>query len=690
MEVPEITRQTAFKSKPWGAASAVYNGAVYIDHLPSYEKLFQNIFLKNQLCIVGPSATSQWSSKKDWVLKDGSPNFHFLMEKFGDATAPIADCNVEEYCAHPKTEMSVKNFLLYWMKHRSQGHPGDAKCLYLKDWHFTRCFPSYNAYSPPAFLCSDWMNEFWDVRDDVSNHDDYRFVYMGPKNSWTPFHADVLHSYSWSANICGLKKWIFFPPGAEIYLKDKHRQLVFDLRSDELADVDKYPDAFRVLEGAITVFQNPGEVIFIPSGWYHQVFNLEDTISINHNWMNGCSTHLTWRFIKSRLVDVQREISDCKGVDGWDEQCQMILKADSGIDYLEFYNFLATIAEHRLAPLKQYIKDLHMSRTAGSNKAADHANSFINNHTAPYHCDIVNSQSTCPSGQCGDDPSVDCNQNNLSYDYHLAGSNHDKVLNTAQFCTSDTPASLSHLVCDANRGDTVSLLSCNTCINFPGNEDGSLCDRISENKKISPASIGARDDFGSENFVSGSNTLENKYLKSHFLDKVDESSNSGLTDLMNCMLKTKMIDTFEELCVESKKRVIAYSKSEQSMDEDAVDNFCFCLLTGKIICYNEHMQHYKKVHNSSSLNEKTEEKNLELSVFDSPDDHKGCPHWAHCGPNLALFDIRRVFELVKDMLAQAEFQTILNTPECFVKLRVHPSDLISQISVVLAQLRLVD
>ena len=93
----------------------------------------------------------------------------------------------------------------------------------------------------PIFFQSDWLNEFWDSRED--QEDDYRFVYIGPKGSWyvqyqisslkiidfksstnysignlilqfrTPFHADVFRSYSWSANICGKKKWIFFPPG---------------------------------------------------------------------------------------------------------------------------------------------------------------------------------------------------------------------------------------------------------------------------------------------------------------------------------------------------------------------------------------------------------------------------------------------------------------------------------------------
>ena len=29
--------------------------------------------------------------------------------------------------------------------------------------------------------------------------------------------------------------------------------------------------------------------MFVPSGWYHEVYNMQDTISINHNWLNCCN-----------------------------------------------------------------------------------------------------------------------------------------------------------------------------------------------------------------------------------------------------------------------------------------------------------------------------------------------------------------------------------------------------------------
>jgi hypothetical protein len=50
---------------------------------------------------------------------------------------------------------------------------------------------------------------------------DYRFVYMGPAGSWTPCHADVLRSYSWSVNVCGRKRWLLLPPEQAWMLYDR-------------------------------------------------------------------------------------------------------------------------------------------------------------------------------------------------------------------------------------------------------------------------------------------------------------------------------------------------------------------------------------------------------------------------------------------------------------------------------------
>ena len=136
----------------------------------------------------------------------------------------------------------------------------------------------------------------------------------------TPFHADVFRSYSWSTNVCGCKEWLLFPPGQEDYLRDRLGNLPFDVTGTDLEDKTRYPNASKVCE-PIRVIQNAGETIFIPrlecihfpcsmmlqfccynnSGWYHQVKNLEDTISINHNWTNTFGILFVWRHLQNEL-----------------------------------------------------------------------------------------------------------------------------------------------------------------------------------------------------------------------------------------------------------------------------------------------------------------------------------------------------------------------------------------------------
>ena len=71
-----------------------------------------------------------------------------------------------------------------------------------------------------------------------------------------------------------------FSPDQEKLFQDKFGNYVYDVTE---VDLEVFPE-FRTNKPMIAV-QEEGETIFVPSGWFHQVFNLEDTISINHNWV---------------------------------------------------------------------------------------------------------------------------------------------------------------------------------------------------------------------------------------------------------------------------------------------------------------------------------------------------------------------------------------------------------------------
>jgi hypothetical protein len=218
---------------------------------------FAKCFLcENKPCLFQTGLTSSWKARQLWQI-DGKPNFDYLEKEFGSVNVPVANCNVVEFSSHSKDSWNFSKYLSYWRHHITS--PNKDNLFYLKDWHFTKDFPSYSAYDLPCVFTSDWLNESCDRH----GNDDYRFVYMGPKETWTPFHADVLRSYSWSVNICGKKEWLLYQPGDEEYLRDKYGNLPIDVMSSDLHDKSLYPHAHKA-KPPLRIIQEAGEAIFIP------------------------------------------------------------------------------------------------------------------------------------------------------------------------------------------------------------------------------------------------------------------------------------------------------------------------------------------------------------------------------------------------------------------------------------------
>ncbi|XP_042899533.1 2-oxoglutarate and iron-dependent oxygenase JMJD4 isoform X2 [Parasteatoda tepidariorum] len=222
----------------------------------TYEYFLRNHMISNKPCIFTSDLTDNWVSRNKWLKADGKPDLDFLIQEFGSSVVPVVICDDrEDFCE--RKEMLFKAYIKEYFN--TEVKMGD-KMYYLKDWHFNRAYPNYKAYVTPFYFCDDWLNEFCENEDD-----DFKFVYMGPKGTWTPLHADVYGSYSWSANICGRKRWLLFPPGEENSLQ-KNSKIPFMLKETDIMNL-KNVSFFDVI-------QEPGEVIFVPSGWYHQVWNL--------------------------------------------------------------------------------------------------------------------------------------------------------------------------------------------------------------------------------------------------------------------------------------------------------------------------------------------------------------------------------------------------------------------------------
>lgn len=141
----------------------------------------------------------------------------------------------------------------------------------------------------------------------------------------------------------GTKKWILFAPGQEQPLYDQFRNLPADVNEEQCRQII---DANKLQVFEIT--QEAGQTIFVPSGWHHQVWNVADTISVNHNWFNGCNIMQIWQSMNSKLQEIRHEIDDCKDMDNFDEHCQVMLKSVFGLDFNMFFDMLRLVVRNRL------------------------------------------------------------------------------------------------------------------------------------------------------------------------------------------------------------------------------------------------------------------------------------------------------------------------------------------------------
>ncbi|KAK0541036.1 hypothetical protein OC835_000356 [Tilletia horrida] len=208
-------------------------------------------------------------------------------------------------------------------KRQSMAIPSDAEN------NMSRAEPQspQQLYEPPFPFRDDWMNNIREAKDG-EEPDDFAFCYAGSVGSSTNLHRDVYTSYSWSTNVVGRKRWRLFPPSCVSMLRRKwwnqRRYARHNVKLNAYLGplpVSERPTtkAFRTYahqssQAAATIWMSDtpkvssgqfqkaktaghsgatsdprpaGETIFVPSNWYHEVLNLTDCISINHNWCNS-------------------------------------------------------------------------------------------------------------------------------------------------------------------------------------------------------------------------------------------------------------------------------------------------------------------------------------------------------------------------------------------------------------------
>ena len=110
---------------------------------------------------------------------------------------------------------------------------------------------------------------------DSSNTEGKIKLWFGPGGTITPLHHDQTNLIG--AQIYGKKLWRIISPDQTPFVYNY--QAVFSQVDLENPDYNKYP-LFKKVK-IIEVILEPGEMIFIPIGWWHQVKSLNVSISLS-------------------------------------------------------------------------------------------------------------------------------------------------------------------------------------------------------------------------------------------------------------------------------------------------------------------------------------------------------------------------------------------------------------------------
>lgn len=118
---------------------------------------------------------------------------------------------------------------------------------------------------------------------------DSRWMIMGPKRSGSTFHKDPNATNAWNAVLTGSKYWLMFPssstlaPPPGVILSEDHSEITSPLSIAEY--LLSFHSLARATPGCREGICYAGEILHVPSGWFHLVLNLEDSLALTQNFV---------------------------------------------------------------------------------------------------------------------------------------------------------------------------------------------------------------------------------------------------------------------------------------------------------------------------------------------------------------------------------------------------------------------
>ncbi|KAF9180923.1 hypothetical protein BGZ50_005834 [Haplosporangium sp. Z 11] len=246
------------------------------------ETFYRRYGYPNRPVMLQNSGVESWPAWEQWTLDA-------LAAKYGDTPFRVANLDSDEV---PGFSLCFRDFLHYVRYNKDQDP------LYLFDPYFADTVPEMGN----AYKASD-------------SRPPYRWMLIGPQRTGAPWHIDPSGTSAWNTLLSGHKRWALYPPHNVPPGHDP-------TSSKRTSSVSWYLDVYPYLPPElrpIEIVQHPGQTIYVPSGWWHMVLNMDDTVAVTQNFAD--ETNLTQ--VKHALLADKTETSQ---IHRWEELAEKLCK----------------------------------------------------------------------------------------------------------------------------------------------------------------------------------------------------------------------------------------------------------------------------------------------------------------------------------------------------------------------------
>ena len=173
-------------------------------------------------------------------------------------------------------------------------------------------------------------------------------LFLAAGGTGSSLHVDTLKTHFWMMLCHGAKRWrlvdrddvsLLHP----MYLTDLNPVFPADLNAVESLDSELAP--YTAFEGAIyEVLLQPGDLIFVPAGWPHQVDNVETSVAVSANFVDA--TNLVQCLEEAEILGIVEEDPRLLAQAMKDSQ-QRLLQQPKASEDEQLRAFKARHGEHR-------------------------------------------------------------------------------------------------------------------------------------------------------------------------------------------------------------------------------------------------------------------------------------------------------------------------------------------------------